>query len=398
VDPSKVPALLDGLRSGRVSRETLPLGVDLDLTLPARGDHPFVFDRHEFVGRGKGRRSFPFPVEMLSGTGASIRDCVPLHLLSELGELLPAAETPFADLAALARELSLGIELQEHDSATVEILSPYWIQWEAVDPNLAEGTLRLQLASLTGPLAPHAILSIIPDADAQADWRLRTVVGDAAWSTHDDGDGVIHFEALFKAHAPVPPARVFLTSGKRRLDEFKVGLGSARVVAHALFDTDFDLLAKRLRNAKSSESFEEGVAWLLHLCGYSAARYGHKDVQGATDVVAFSDNIAIFAECTAKLPSTEKMKDLQARADAFQNRMSELQGRKLLMARAMFMPLPKSEISADFIQHAHEFRVTLVAQEDMANLLEGAIRGEDSRRAWAVIACCGPKFGGIALE
>lgn len=399
VAPDKVQDLLGGLRLGKVPRGALPSGVDLDITLPGRAGRPFSFDRHSFVKRSGGARSFPFPHELLTGTGANLHDVLPPHFLAELGEQLPAAEIPFANLSALSRELGLAIGLQDHDSATVEILSPYWIAWEGAEPSLAEGTLRLKIASYIGPIAPHAILSIIPIAEAQADWRVRTVVGDNAWSTVDSGDGALHFEAVFKAQSPIPPSQVFLTFEGRRLDEFKVGLGSARVVAHALFDRDFELLTKRLQNTKNTDSFEEGVAWLLHLCGYSAARYGHKDVQGATDVVAFSDeSIAIFAECTSKLPSTDKMKDLQTRANAFKRKMEELQGRKLLLARAVFLPIPRSEVSEDLRDSAHELQVTLVAQEDMANLLDGAIRGEDSRRAWAVIACCGPKFGSIYLE
>jgi hypothetical protein len=399
VAPDKVRELLAGLRLGKVSRSALPSAVDLDVSLPGRAGHPFALDRHSFVKRGSGTRSFPFPHELLTGTGADISDFLPSHVLAELGEQLPAAETPFAGLSALASELGFGMTLQDHASATVEILSPYWIGWEAAEPNLVEGTLRMKLVSHNGPIAPQGVLSIIPDAGAMADWRRRTVVGDSAWSTVDEGDGAIHYEALFKAKSSIPPSRVFLTVGRRRLDEFRMGLGSARAVAHALFDRDFELLTRRLQSTKNTDSFEEGVTWLLHLCGYSAARYGYKDVQGATDVVAFGDeSIAIFAECTSKLPTTEKMKDLQARADAFQNKMEELQGRKLLLARAVFLPIPRGEIGDDLVNAAHDVRVTLVAKEDMANLLEGAVRGEDSRRAWAVIACCGPKWASIHLE
>ncbi len=178
-----------------------------------------------------------------------------------------------------------------------------------------------------------------------------------------------------------------------------MGLGSLRVIAHALFDSEFQQLRKRLASAKhNTDSFEEGVAWLLHLCGFASARYGHKDMQGATDVVAFRDeSIAIFAECTAKIPPLEKIGDLRNRADAFQQRVNE-RGRSIVLARAMFVAVSKKEISDEPVDRDHEQRVVLVAKEDMEALLEGAIRGEDAVHAWGYIVNCSPKFGAIHLE
>jgi hypothetical protein len=87
------------------------------------------------------------------------------------------------------------------------------------------------------------------------------------------------------------------------------------------------------------------------------------DLQGATDVVAFRDeNLAIFAECTAKIPPPEKIRDLTARADAFQRRVKEAHGQPVVLARAMFMTIPKKDVTDALVERAHEDKVLLVAQ------------------------------------
>jgi hypothetical protein len=64
----------------------------------------------------------------------------------------------------------------------------------------------------------------------------------------------------------------------------------------------------------------------------------------------------------------------------------------------MFVGVPKAELSEDLVSRAHEHRVLLVANEDVEDLLRGAIRGEDAVQAWARIVLCGPPYAPIHLE
>lgn len=399
VSSEKVADLLAGLRSGCVPANVLPQGVDHELTLRRRDGHPLAYLHPRFEERHKGPLEYPYPHYRLEGHADNIGDWVPSGALGALSDALPSAGEPYPDLASLASDLQLGMVPEERTSRTINIISPIWIGWTSVETDIADGLVKLKLHSLWSDIGDELVVSMFPRSSEGASWRKRSVVGSEEWTVSDES-GVRTFEAVLRATGPVPAADLILSFGSKPLDKVPVGLGSLRVIAHAMFDDGFQLLQKRLSSARSNtNNFEEGVAWLLHLCGFASVRYGHKDVQGATDVVAFRDeSVVVFAECTAKIPPFQKVVDLRNRADAFQRRVRDSHGRSVLLLRAMFVDVPRQDISDDLVQRAHEDKVVFVTQDDMNRLLEAAATGESALHAWAIMANCGPKFGSIHLD
>ncbi len=399
VHPEKLAGLLAAIRTGRLSPDVLPEGVDLELNLAGKNGQTMSYYTPHSHKRHEGPLEYPYPHDILEAHGDYVEDWVTRGGLARLNEALPSAKEPYSGLAALASELQLGVVPEERTSRTVHIVSPIWIGWDFLEPGIVAGQLRLGIHSFWKEVGDDLVVSVISRPGDGPAWSYRSVVGSERWSVSVDG-GVTRFETVLQAKGQVPAADLFLSFGGKTLDAVPVGLGSVRVLAHALFDGDFEQLRKRLNSSKqNTDNFEEGVAWLLHLCGFASVRYGHKDMQGATDVVAFREgSIAVFAECTSKLPPFEKILDLRNRAAAFQRRVKEARGSSIVLARAMFVGISRRDISDEFVARAHEERVLLVAKEDMEDLLEGAIRGEDARHAWARIVGCGPKFGPIHLE
>jgi hypothetical protein len=399
VSAEKVPPLLAGVRTGLLTPDVLPAGVDVELSTNTREGRACNYFDPTAEKRNSGRPEYPYPFHILRGRGDMVADWVTPNALAALSDALPSAEHPFGDVRGLARELDLGADFDHGSSRSIQILSPVWIGWDSVEPDIAAGRVKVRLHSFWSDVGDDLVLSVISRPGKGPAWHYRSVVGTDTWVVSRE-DGVTRYESELQAKCPIAPADVFLSFQRRTLDTFPIGLGTTRVFAHALFDPDFAQLRKRLNASKqNTDHFEEGVAWLLHLCGFSSARYGHKDMQGATDVVAFSEeHMAVFAECTSKLPTLEKISDLSARADAFQRRVKDARGSAAMLARAMFIGISRKDITDEFVERAHEQRVLLVANEDIQDLLDGALRGEDAVRAWGRIAHCGPRFGPMYYE
>lgn len=398
VPPGKVQGLLAGMQTGLVAADVLPEGVDVDLDLTGRDGRAITFYEPQFRKRNENQFGYPYPYHLIEGVGDLVGDVASPGALGQLSEYLPTAEHPFAGLSDLSAELQLGGPPEERSSRKIHVISPIWVGWDSMESSIATGELALKIHSFWSNLGHDLVLSAISRPERAPPWRVRSIVGDRGWDSSAE-DGVYRFSTVLKANGSVPPADLHLSYRGVRLDTIPVGLGSVRTIAHAVFDADFDSLRRRLSNPKTTEAFEEGIAWLLHLCGFSAARYGHKDMQGAVDVVAFrDDSIAIFAEATSKIPPVEKIIDLRNRADAFQRRVKEARGVSVVLCRCMFVGVSREALSDEMISRAHDETVVLVANEDIDDLLEGALRGESATRAWGRLANCGPKFAGIHLE
>jgi hypothetical protein len=110
--------------------------------------------------------------------------------------------------------------------------------------------------------------------------------------------------------------------GGRRIDQVRTGLPQLEMLAHQVVDPECVYLQRLLFGAndngpKASGEFEAGVAWLLHLLGYSAIHCGRKDLHRAPDVLAKSPTgDLLVVECSLELPGPSKVEDLQSRASA----------------------------------------------------------------------------------
>jgi hypothetical protein len=320
---------------------------------------------------------------------------------AEVRARLPASDPPFASLSAVARDLRIGSRLEHNDRTSVLVVSPFWLALTRFESNHESASIGVEVLSYWPEISKAATLSLLPDVEF-VDHKAVMPIGDNSWTSDTGAEGTTVFRKTLQIGESIGAADLSLNYGGRQVEAVRVGLAGARVVAHAVIDSDFRALRSRLferKNKSDSDRYEEGVAWLLHLCGFSVSRYGYKDVQRATDVVAFfDDSAAIYAECTLEFPSMDKLKDIETRAEGLRTRLEVNYGRSIALVRAIFLPHNRAELSPADANDAHDqARSIYICGDDQEELLRMARRGESADACFAFIAQRGREHATVAM-
>ncbi len=342
--------------------------------------------KHHSPGFDEGRSllpNFAWPAWKLVAYGTSVHSLLPYGFWDRINLALPAAIPAFASVEHLARHIGI-TERVDMGRTFVDIRSPYWIKFEKVTAHQIDGSITVTIRSLWPEINGKATLSIIAGG-ANPLPVVPIPVGGEEWETKAEGDSMILTRRL-KPSAP-GPSEFFLNYDRQRIGSCRTGLGRSRLVAHQLIDRDCEQLRDRLaakpkrteqRNGKRDGRFEEGITWLLHLCGLHTARYGYGDLQQSPDVLAFLDERgALYVECSVDFPPPAKVVKLRTRAEKFRSTMAKEYRRDGIVAPLVCIPLRRSELSEEQVENVLSERVGLLCEEDLTNLLNQALAGED---------------------
>ncbi len=378
VSPEKVKPLLASIVEGRVVAELLPAGCSDALCLLDSRQEPSTLTAPSFRA-DLGDHGYPFPGHQSYIIGDQSMDkLLTIGRWNEITARLPAQDPPFSDFQMLCSHLGIDNRLEPGSSTSVYLISPVWLTLEAVTERPKDSAVEVKVWSAWSDLRGEASISLVPHSLRHT--HLKRVEDISAWTTVADPESGTELRSGRLTLAPsVGPCDLFLNYGGRQVGSYRTGLASARLVAHELIDSDFEQLLIRLAGGKQKQDdlFEQGVAWLLHLCGFSVAHYGFKDMQSATDVVAFlGDAYAVYAECSLKPPDADKLKKVSSRAEMLRSVLEDKHGQRITLVRAYFCPRPRSHFAEDEVEHMSKEHVVLVANEDIEELVARARRGE----------------------
>ncbi|MGH7228465.1 MAG: hypothetical protein ACREIH_04550 [Nitrospiraceae bacterium] len=304
---------------------------------------------------------------------------MPRDLWDRADAALSTTSPPFSSISALARDLGVGPGLQADHRGHVVLVSPYWLRLNDASMITGDASVEVKVLSYWEDLDRKASVALVPRSPGDFNRRSFQWLGGDGWRKSPAQEGATVFSANISLAGPEGPCDIFLNYSDRRIDSRVTGLPPNRIVAHEILDPEFKALRTRLLNAKAGrgDRFEEGVAWLLHLCGFSATRYGYKDVQRSTDVIAFlGDAAAIYAECTTAIPDPVKTGTLHSRALELRSAIRTGDGSSIKILSLMFVAKRRTDVPSEVVKMCRGYEVVLVSLEDMEDLLEMARRGE----------------------
>jgi hypothetical protein len=396
IGPDQVEPLLLGIRNNGVADPAyLPSGCSDRIHFfedsPLR---PYQFDQTPSFEEGRPRLlNFSWPAWRLFAQGTSVHSLLPHGVWERINLALPAASPAFASIEHLAGHIGIADRVETGRTTFIDILAPYWLKFEKVTANQIDGTITVSIRSRWPAITGNASLSMIAGGAAPSP-VVPMPVGGEGWETKTEEDSMILTTRL-KPTAP-GPWELFLNFEGQRIGSSRTGLGRSRLVAHQLIDPECKELRDRLaakpkgieqKKAKRDDRFEEGVTWLLHLCGLHAARYGYSDVQQAPDVVAFLDDRgALYVECSIDFPPGEKLSKLRTRAEKFRATMAQEYQRDIIVEPLVCIPLRRSDLSEDQLENVRSERIGLLCEEDLAKLRDQAHSGEDPVRVFCRLA------------
>lgn len=199
------------------------------------------------------------------------------------------------------------------------------------------------------------------------------------WKTND-GDSVYEQEVDVE-----PGVRVNLTLSAAQvlvdeefLQEPSILMSHSRLAAQDFFDGNLSQLGKFLEGkGKYSENVETGMAWLLHLCGFSSVRLGGSGLQSEVDVLAFAQAppALLAVECTtAPADLSKKLNDLIHRSSGLRE---VVQGMPVFPV--LFVSGKNYNLSDQDKEEAGKARVAIVDDGDALELLGKAKQGTTAR-------------------
>lgn len=307
-------------------------------------------------------------------------------LFAELDRQLPGSASPFADLAHLGRHIGIRQEFGPNTDVSLDVISPFWARIDNVKADQIRRTIEVDVRSRWPDLDPTATLSLFPH-EATTPGILHRL-SETPERRRTEGLDTVYSFCL--SPPTEGPWKLALSIGGSKIDSERAGLGRARVVAHELVDPGCKALRARLTlqgKGKTQHQFEEGVGWLLHLCGLHTARYSYPDLQHSPDAIAmYGDRGVLYVECSVEFPPMAKLAKLRARAEMFTNTMKNGHHARLSVAPLFCVPLKRSEVVSEHLLEVRDQRVGLLCAEDLEEILARALRGEDPAEIFASLA------------
>ena len=293
--PTDVQSFLVKARNGEIpsidSETSIPIQPDGNLSIFFSPIH------HPFVSEGPRLPSLRVSGASRHNLTVSVADS------RVLDWELKAAETPFDNLDELLAQCNLPTQMQMGDSTTLEIVakSPVLISAaSAITGSDAVIECRLAIALDIGKLRlGYKILhkeSIERKSvsGSELNWRQD---GDIKVGTYRTPVGDASLLQAFVSYAGVSHHQWWVTDPQKRLNP--------RHAIHQVFDEDLELLRRMLLKPETDKPyvFENAVATLLYLLGFSVSNYGRiPKLQKGPDIIAISPAGHVgVVECTVGL-------------------------------------------------------------------------------------------------
>ena len=169
-------------------------------------------------------------------------------------------------------------------------------------------------------------------------------------------------------------------------------LNAAEPFAKTLFNfCSFDLFKKRLLNPekfkKPAKEFENAVAWLLSLIGFSVAQLGRfeklkipeTDYQvGSIDMIAHRENeYVLLIDCDTSIPEDKKIRSMKAVKDHF--RFIQDEHRRPYIVSMIFSPKDCTGISVDFQD------IKIIDRHKIKRIFEQAMKGNSDQARYSLV-------------
>jgi hypothetical protein len=375
VASDRVRELLAAIREGVVPLHCLPAGVEGSIQVA--GGNDVEWSTHDYkAGDRAPQRYREFAGHSLEIVCNPL--CrVPEDTWTEMIARLPASSPSFADLDHFAESLDLDDGFAPLRKASFcKVYAPSWLKLRAAEFDVTAGGVTIEVESFWSDLEKDVSVSVIPlSLSSKGENPLSFDVG--SWQvTPPPRPGA---RWLYRKTATVggPPGPVVVSLNHKMLSVSRATTGrpAARLVAHHAFDPNLRALKARLASSQPGQ-FEEGMSVLLHLCGFSVANIGWKDLDRAPDFLAFrAEDAVVVGEVTIEPPDGKKVKNLSSRAQAIRSLLNK-DGRGVAVVPVMFVRRPRGAMPAQGVEGVVGEFVSLAFEEDIAELVTLASRGE----------------------
>lgn len=301
--------------------------------------------------------------------GVNKRDVI--QNIDQLNWELKAADKPYENLDELLGSLGLPTAARM-DSTALEIVANS-IALIHVDSIIESGKALLKCVVAEGL---HIEKLKLGYKIFERDYVKRGHIAGSDFRWKPDGDiqtgefelpvgesSVLQMFASYEGHAL---HQLWITDPNKHLN--------ARYASYAVFDPDLKVLRDFLSavTKKPGEDFEQGIATLLTMLGFSVSQYGTSPkLQNGPDIIAVTslNNIAVI-ECTTKhLSNNDKISKLVLRTNQLKESLEKSGHAHLAIQPVIVTALPRSDVSAD-LQEAGRHGVAVITKEDIDLSLE----------------------------
>jgi len=390
VEPANAKTFLEEVATGRAKRERMrhDVGHEIQFVDENGTNKPPQMGRAiQLLNRMQtSLYDLPCVAWVLSAGGPTLGNFMPRpDALKRLERQLAGQRIPFIEFSGLSRDLGLGMQgFSSNHTGSLALIAPLWTTISSTRSSL-DGELNIEISSQIDSLAQRFTLAVDPVEKPRLDEkRLLTIVGDE-WKVETKDSLTRRSTRLLTR----PPTALSLNFDKESVETRRVGAGNLRILAHQHNDdAELESLRKSLFGV-SAQHFEEGVAQLLHLCGFSAEHIAGK--KEAVDIVAFADESdVLLVECTLRELDSKKLDKLGARARALEELMERRVGSTgAYVRRALFMPVGRKAVPAPTLEAVQDHGVLLVCQEELELMIEMALRGEPPMKVLSILSAAG---------
>lgn len=230
-----------------------------------------------------------------------------------------------------------------------------------------DNTLSLKL-SAHGKFDTSKIKLSVREFPGKGIETRRQVTDQIAWRRVVQGQrsGILNLK-LANANSILAMMTVAGRTVRRRWFDDSEKAVNTRYVATQLFDKDLKQLKVALLESSDSVRFEQGVASLLYLLGFSSAI--QLETQAPDIIVSTPGGRLAIVECTTKISDFQnKLGKLVDRRNGLVTQL-EATGHNIQVDAFLVCGLPKGQIATDNSQLA-QHRVTLLTREDIGKAFD----------------------------
>ncbi len=319
--------------------------------------------------------------------GDSVTNRLPREDLDTIDARLRASDPPWDGLPDL-RENFVGIDQESavrRDWANVEVIAPIGVNLSRTELEGDTVTVRVGTrGNLRGGRIAVSLVARLSDGS----------ISRISCSFEENVETKGGLRARFDLPSPLVQGTLSLTYQDMDADRLELygridPSETPRLGVLEEFVGGADALIRGLEEAKGSR-LEDWVALLFHVLGFSVVRYGFLSGE-IPDVLAFpeSDRWFLVVECTAREP------DLGGKLTKFSTRTKELSRLTGLHAYPVLVSgLDRDLLNRTDLEKAAKELIAIVSVDELATLVQLALRGDDTAKIRSYLESLIPRQGG----
>lgn len=326
------------------------------------------------------RNTNPARVPVLSSSGLSKQNLISSVFggQEQFEWLLRSSNPPFNDLADVYAETGFPSQGLLGDSSAMELISRPPVIIDALASTVVERRAQITVRASRSIDRGQVWVSAIGYASGGG-MRVRLPSDAIAWTEETDhARGNLTIPTVpsdrllvICGYGPASVQRYWIVDAQR--------VQSDRVIVHSVFDKEFAGLRAQVLgiNEGSSQGFELGLAWLLHLAGLSVEHLGtSKKLRDAPDAIAFAPNGDCFiVECTTGIIDGDgKLSKLAKRAANVKEELGRLGKPANRVLPVMVTTLRRGEV-ASAIRSAARLGIAVLTRERLESGIQRIQQG-----------------------